>query len=175
MSTNEPDVIEIRISVLRMFGLIIASVLLTAFGAAMALDLFLGEQVGIVYRAIGILGVLFFGVGTIAWLWRLLAGRDPVLTISPEGIRDTRIAPDPIPWSAIRNVSTWEHSGQRILVLDVDPAVERRLHLSTIARLTRSANRKLGADGLCVATHGLKIRHDELFDLIRQRLPLRPT
>lgn len=170
MSTNETDIIEIRISPLRTLALIGASVVLTAFGAAIAFDVFLGEPVGIVYRAIGVVGVLFFGFGTIAWLWRQLGSRGPVLTISPEGIRDTRIAPEVIPWPAIRRIFTWEYSGQRILVLDVDPAVERTLHLSTIARWTRGANRKLGADGLCIATHGLKINHDELFELVRQRL-----
>ena len=170
MSTNGTDVIEIKTSALGTLVLIGASAILAALGAAIALDLLPDSQAGIVHRVIGGAGVLFFGLGTIAWLWRQLGSRGAVLTISPEGIRDRRIAPDTIPWSAIRRIFTWERSGQRILVLDVDPAVERTLHLSRIARWTRGANRKLGANGLCVATHGLEIGYDELFELVRQRL-----
>jgi len=170
MSTNGTDVVEIKTSAPRTLGLVLLSMLLTAFCAAIALDALPGERVDIFNRALGIVGVLFFGGGTAAWLWRLRRSRGTVLTISREGIRDTRIAPETIPWSAVRKVSTWEYSGQRILVLDVDPAVERTLHLSAIARWTRSANRKLGADGLCIATHGLKINYDELFELVRRHV-----
>jgi hypothetical protein len=171
MSTNETDVVEIKTSALRTLGLVFLSMLLTAFSVAIALDVLPGdERIGLVHRALGIVGALFFGLGTAAWLWRHLNRRGVVLTISREGIRDTRIAPETIPWSAVRRIFTWEYSGQRILVLDVDPAVERTLHLSAIARWTRKANRKLGADGLCIATHGLKINYDELFELVRRRV-----
>jgi hypothetical protein len=170
MSTNETDVVEIKTSAPRTLGLIGLSMLLTAFSAAIALDALPGEHIDIVSRAFGIAGVLFFGLGTVAWLWRHLRSDGTVLTISREGIRDTRIAPETIPWSAVRKIFTWEYSGQRILVLDVDPAVERTLHLSAIARWTRGANRKLGADGLCIATHGLKINYDELFELVRRHV-----
>jgi hypothetical protein len=170
MSTNETDVVEIKTSAPRTLGLIGLSMLLTAFSAAIALDALPGEHIGIVNRAFGIAGVLFFGLGTAAWLWRHLRSRGTVLTLSREGIRDARIAPETIPWSAVRRFFTWEYSGQRILVLDVDPAVERTLHLSAIARWTRGANRKFGADGLCIATHGLKINYDELFELVRRHV-----
>jgi hypothetical protein len=170
MSTNETDVVEIKTSAPRTLGLIFLSILLTAFSAAIALDVLPGERIGLVHRALGIVGVLFFGLGTAAWLWRHLGRRGVVLTISREGVRDTRIAPEMIPWSAVRRMFTWEYSGQRILVLDVDPAVERTLHLSAIARWTRKANRKLGADGLCIATHGLRINYDELFELVRRHV-----
>jgi len=170
MSMNEANVVEIKTSAWRTLPLIGASVLMTALGAAIVLDVLPDSQAGIVHRVVGGLGVLLFGLGTIAWLWRQLGSGGAVLTISPEGIRDRRIAPETIPWSAIRRIFTWEYSGQRILVLDVDPAVERTLHLSRIARWTRRANRKLGADGLCVATHGLKIKYDELFELVRRHV-----
>lgn len=170
MSTNGTNIVEIGNSAPRTLGLVGISVLMTALSAAVAFDVFPDQHVDIVYRAVGVIGMLLFGLGTIAWLWRQLGSRGPVLTISPEGIRDRRIAPETIPWSAIRDVFTWEYSGQRILVLDVDPALERTMHLSRMVRWTRGANRKLGADGLCVATHGLKITHDELFELVRQHL-----
>lgn len=87
-----------------------------------------------------------------------------VVTLSPQGIRDIRIAPEVIPWSAIRNVSTWKSQSQRIMVLDVDPETESRLPLSKIARWTREANKKLGADGLCVTAQGINTDYDGLLD-----------
>jgi hypothetical protein len=49
------------------------------------------------------------------------------------------------------------------MVLAVDPEVEGKLHLSRIARWSRGANKRLGADGLCVTAQGLKIDYDELW------------
>lgn len=170
MTASGTNVIQIETSASRTLGLVALAVLMTALSAASALDMFPGEPIGIVNRAIGAVGVIFFGLGTIVWLWRQFNSRGPVLTISAEGIRDLRIAPETIPWRAIRKIYTWEYSGQRILVLDVDPETERTLHLSFIARWTRGANRKLGADGLCIAAHGLKIDYDEMFNLVQQHL-----
>ncbi|MGI9421957.1 MAG: hypothetical protein ACR2PA_02110, partial [Hyphomicrobiaceae bacterium] len=62
----------------------------------------------------------------------------------------------------VRNISTWQSSGQKVMVLDVDPNVECRLNLTRIARWTRGANRSLGADGLCVSAQGLKMTYDDL-------------
>jgi hypothetical protein len=85
-----------------------------------------------------------------------------VITISPEGIRDTRIATALIPWSAVSNISTWEFSNQKAMVLAIPPGVEDQLGLTRMARVTRDANCALGADGLCVTAAGVKIDYDTL-------------
>jgi hypothetical protein len=84
------------------------------------------------------------------------------VTITPEGIRDSRIARDVIPWTAVQRISTWTHSGQNIMVLAVDPAVESRLSLTQIAKITRAANPSFGIDGLCVTAQGLKMSNEDL-------------
>jgi hypothetical protein len=58
-------------------------------------------------------------------------------------------------------------SGQKVMVLAVDPAVEAGLNLSRIARWTRQANRSLGADGLCVTAQGIKTTYATLFSTAR--------
>ena len=83
---------------------------------------------------IGWASILFFGFCTIVALWRLVTQRGPVVTITPQGIRDIRIVEDFIPWAAIRNISTWEFQRQKAMVLAVDPAVERKLPLTVMAR-----------------------------------------
>ncbi len=108
----------------------------------------------------------FFGLGTIILLWRLFAASGPILTIGPHGIRHVRVAAEFIPWAAIESIRTWTYDGQRILVLKVYPGLEEKLSLTKIARFTRSANKALGADGLCIAATDLKISYDHLLECV---------
>lgn len=62
----------------------------------------------------------------------------------------------------MHGVSTWGYKGQQVIVLAVDPDIEAQLGLSRIARMTRTANAALGADGLCVTAQGLKISYEQL-------------
>jgi hypothetical protein len=79
------------------------------------------------------------------------------------GLRDVRVAPQTIPWSAIKSISTWQMQRQMVLVVAVDPAVEQYLTLTRVAQWMRAANRRIGADGLVISAHGLKIGYPTLF------------
>jgi hypothetical protein len=148
----------------KMLGLFAAAILMTALSGAIALRLLPGVAPGSLHEFIGYIGLLFFGLCAGLLIWRSIRQRSPVVTITPEGIRDTRIAAEFIPWRAVRNISTWSYQRQKIMVLAIDPAVERQLTLTSIARWTRSANRGLGADGLCLSAQGLKISYNALFE-----------
>ncbi len=119
-----------------------------------------------VYQLAGAAGAAFFGLCLVFIIWRLLSMRGPVVTITPEGIRDTRIAASVIPWTAIERVSTWEAYKQKMVVVSVPPDIESRLGLTRMARWSRNANRSLGADGLCITSQGLPVGHDQLMKLI---------
>ncbi len=108
------------------------------------------------------IGLIFFGLCSIYIIWRLVTVRGSVVTLAPQGIRDTRIADEFIPWRSIADISTWEESGQRVMVLSVDPKVESNLSLTRMARWTRGPNHALGADGLCVTPAGLTFSYDDL-------------
>ncbi|MEZ5923494.1 MAG: STM3941 family protein [Hyphomicrobiaceae bacterium] len=108
------------------------------------------------------IGVPFFGLCTAIALWRLATADRVVLTLSPDGIRDVRVAQEPIPWAAVTGLSTWSSHGQNVLVVAVDPEAEKRLTLTRMARWARGPNRALGADGLCIVAAGLSVTHDEL-------------
>src|SRR5262245_40416768 len=162
MAIEASRVVEISGSPWKVLGLSVLGVMMTALSAAIALRLFPGMRVDTYHELMGYAGAVFFGFCTAVGVWRLLTTSGPVVTITPEGIRDTRIAREFIPWSAIKRISTWEYRGQRVMVLAVDPEVERRLTLTAIARWSRGANRALGADGLCVTAQGLRIDYDTL-------------
>lgn len=168
-SSNQPvdtsRTLELLHSPLKMFGMLAAGVSMTALSLVFVLPVFpeLGDDA--VAYAIGIVGTLFFGLCTLMILrqWFTL---EAVITISPAGLRDVRVAQEFIPWPAIERLSTWSLQGQSILVVAVAPEVESRLNLTRTARWSRGPNRKLGADGLCVSAHGLKIDFASLTALV---------
>lgn len=116
---------------------------------------------------ISYLTLAFFGPCAVAILIRFITLRGDVLFISPDGIRDRRLAPETIPWTAILGISTFAYQGQRILILHLDPEVEAQLRLPLLSRLTRRANAAIGLNGLCVATVGLDITFDQLLSVTR--------
>lgn len=160
MAIDTTRTIEIKQSPWRMIGIIAAG------GALVATSWFLAIQPQWTVQAIGWFGVLFFGAMLVIAIWRLLTLTGSVITVSPRGVRDTRVASDIVPWSAINGISTWSAYNQPAIVLAVDPAIERTLHLTRLARLTRKANAAVGADGLCIASQGLRMGHDALLETI---------
>ncbi len=157
--------LEIRQSPWEMIKLLVIGVIMTGGSGVLALH----SLIGITFRfpdnyiamAVGWIGLVFFGACLVVIGWRAATTIGPVLSLTPEGILDTRVAADRIPWTAIRGIKTWAYSGQRILVLDVDPEVEAKLQPSMITRLTRRANAGLGADGLSITTQGLSMSYDD--------------
>lgn len=148
--------IKIAGSPLQMAALLALSIAMTGGGVWLT---FLPDPVAVFW---GYIAAGFFGLCAAIIVWRIAALRGPVITITPEGIRDVRVAREFIPWNAVYGISTWAYQHQRVMVLAVDPAVEARLGLRPIARWTRGANRKLGADGLCITAQGVKIGYDQL-------------
>lgn len=108
--------------------------------------------------------IIFFGFCALVAVRQLVTFRGPVVTFSPRGIRDIRVSSDTIPWTAVRSINTWSHKGTRIMVLGLHPGEEEKLVLSAITRMTRSANKALGADGLSIASTGMKMSHDRLME-----------
>lgn len=111
---------------------------------------------------VGYASMAFFGFCLAIAIQRLLTQRGTVITISPDGLRDVRVSPDLIPWAAIQSLSTWQMQGQQVMVVAMKPGEEEKLTLTRIARMSRGANARLGADGLAVTAQGTKIGHDEL-------------
>lgn len=160
MTFDTAKTIEVRGSRVKLALLSALGIAVTA-GCAWAAWAGLASGGSLAQLAIWI-GVPLFGLCTLIGLRRLFTSGRVVLVLSPEGIRDTRVAAQIIPWKAVRGLDTWGMQGQKVLVLDVDPEVEQRLSLTRMARWTRGANAMLGADGLCIAAGGLEIGYDSL-------------
>jgi hypothetical protein len=154
--TDTSRTLKIESSKAKLFGLVGLGLLMTA---ASIIAIF---SPGIFSKLVGGFGTVFLGLCTSLAVSRLVNSRGPVITISPEGICDTRVAAALIPWSAVTRISTWSYGSQKCLVLAIKPSVDARLGLTRVARWTRGVNRALGADGLCITAVGLKIDHDTL-------------
>jgi len=161
MPADTSRTIEIENSPVKLIGLSLGCLLFAVLGAAIAFG-YIHTDPRAHVRWVGWFCLAFFGLCFAVGMWRLFGQRGPVVTIARDGIRDTRVAAEFIPWRAIGGISTWRYRQQNVMVLAVDPAVERTLTLTRAARWSRGANRALGADGLCVAATGLKTNYDTL-------------
>jgi hypothetical protein len=169
---DSPQVIEIEGSPAKLLGLLGLGVLMTALSAAIAIPLLPDFRPNVIQQFVCYFGAIFFGACTVVIAWRLVTASGAVVTITPQGIRDTRVAAEFIPWRAVRKIHTWQFHRQKIMVLAIDPAVERQLTLTKAARWSRGANRALGADGLCITAQGLKIDYQTLFDISQNHIRL---
>ena len=86
----------------------------------------------------------------------------PVITLSPQGIRDTRIAAETIPWPAITNVSTLNYRYSRSVAVSVAAATEARLTFPLPFRYTRVINRAFGYDEIPIGANGVKTDFETL-------------
>jgi hypothetical protein len=105
--------------------------------------------------------------------FRQMRDQREILRIAPDGITDLRIAPQSIPWDAIRNISIRKVKGQGFIVLHVEPEAEVRVSLSGVGRWSRSANAALGLDGLVLTPAGLDGSCDEVMSALRRYAPIR--
>ena len=154
--------IEIEGSPVKYIGIIFGCIAFVVLCSLMAFGLMQGNYPAIFVRIVGWVGIVFFVLCAVVSFWRLVTASGPVVTISRDGFRDTRVAAEFVPWRAIRGISTWKVKREQIMVIAIEPAVERTLTLTRIARWTRRANAALGADGLCISTAGLKTDYDTL-------------
>ncbi|HEX3503015.1 MAG TPA: STM3941 family protein [Xanthobacteraceae bacterium] len=153
--------IEIKGSPTKLLLLITCAVLLIAACVFVALQ----PNVALEAKIASYVGIPFFGLCLVMGLQRLMASSGTVITISPEGIRDTRVASKLIPWGDVTEICSWEHKGQKIVILAIPRNVQDTLDLTRSVRWTRSANRMLiGHDALWITSMGLQIDYKTLID-----------
>jgi hypothetical protein len=159
---------EIQGSPAKLVGLFFLGILMTAASAFVALGGI--TRPGSYIEFLGWAGVVFFGAVLALIVYRLLNPKVVLVTITPEGILDTRVAERIIPWSAVLNVGVWEKHGQKVIVVQVPSETEGSLQMTRIARFSRGPNKSLGADGLCITASGLKISHEKLLEAVLAHL-----
>jgi hypothetical protein len=162
-SADMSRTIEFHAALTRQLSLLIFAVLSFAVAAALAFNRIPNMPSDPAAVSSGYFGMAFFGLCAAVAIWQLLSHRGPIVTVSPQGLRDVRIAPETIPWSAIKGISTWRTQRSMVLLVAIEPAAEERLTLTRTARWTRQSHRRYGADGFCISPQGLKVSYPTLF------------
>ncbi|MBP1873806.1 hypothetical protein J2Z19_003525 [Ensifer adhaerens] len=98
--------------------LLFLSACIAAYGLSFALDA-LGKSESFFAKLLSILGGVTCCAAMLIVLWRTLTLRGHLVTLSPAGIRDLRIAPDFIPWSTIARVEVISAMHTRWLELKI--------------------------------------------------------
>jgi hypothetical protein len=161
MNPELPNDIEIGYSSWRLLPPIGFAVAMTLLSTALALDWVVGGHNSF-RRMVGYASVVFFALVTAKFVWALLKGRAPVLSVSRYGIRDLRIANEFILWQSVADVSACWVGRQSFVVLKLTPAVERRLFCADTAPALLTANRALGIEGVAIDPAGLAMDFDNL-------------
>ncbi len=155
-------VVGVRYSVTAAFWPTMKGAMMAILSALVAFRLVPNAPQSLVVELIGFAAFTFFSCATLFGVWRVLGTPGDVVSITDRGIRDLRIAPEEIPWTAVRSLSTWQFRRTLTLALDVDPEFEKTLHLTRMVRWVRDANAGMGVRGLCITTQGLEMGHNEL-------------
>jgi hypothetical protein len=77
------------------------------------------------------------GIVSAANGFRLVTQRGPALVFSPEGFRDVQVSPDVLPWSSIASIAEVNDSGNRLIVLTLQPGADAGYRIRPLADLGR--------------------------------------
>jgi hypothetical protein len=162
MDDQLPDDIEIGYSALRMLRLIGLGVIMTQLSASIAFNWFAYKNIDSFNVLIAYVGIAFFGLATLKFIWTLITARGPVVFISRYGIRDLRISNELILWGSVEDLTSWEYRRQKFMVLKISAALEKQLFATKAKQAMLLANRALGVDGVVIGASGLTVDFDTL-------------
>jgi hypothetical protein len=163
MNPQLPQGVEIGYSTSRMLRLAGLGVVMTLASASVALNWYASNRIDDFYELVGYAGIVFFGLATLVIVWRLLTAKGPVVFISRQGIRDTRVVNDLIPWGLVEDIVAREYRRQKFVLLKISPVLERQLFATKGKQAMMAASKALGFDGVTITASGLAMDFDTLF------------
>jgi hypothetical protein len=120
-----------------------------------------GEQCDVA-TTVAVLSLM--GLAALHSIVRVLRRRAPIVTLAAEGIIDRRISPQLITWGAVQNVVFAGPIGQKICILQIEPAILAALPLQSHLK----SDRDHGIKGVALKSDGLDVGNWRLKRLIRR-------
>ena len=119
---------------------------------------------------IGWLSVLFFGMGFVMILLRLIFGSNTPVIFSQTGFVDKRLFKGEIPWSEIVRVSVFSYRKTSQIRLQLTTEGIHRLELTWSAKIIRWMNYPFSSDGLHFSSSDLDITFPEFWNIMHRYL-----
>jgi hypothetical protein len=125
----------------------------------------------ILVRFVARVGFWFFGVGLVLGLIYLLRSVKVVITISPDGFRDSRVVRGIIPWDVIIDASICKTQSRTYGVhLMLDPKFVPELHYNRLPGLRGVSDRMLTKNGLVIGALEINTDAETLLAAIKAHL-----
>jgi hypothetical protein len=118
---------------------------------------------GVVARAFGWFGLVFFGLCTLFFV-KLFFDTDLHVRIDGKGIYWKRWSADTVPWAEIADVSVWEMSGQRSIILHLHDAA--KFPSTSMMGKLAGANRALTGGDIAITLSGTDGNFDDAMAVI---------
>jgi len=192
MAIDTSKTMEIRVSRWKVLAVLVGALVLAGGSAAMAIDQMNSANSSTYREFVGIGGVLFFGFGFFAQLVAAYKWRGPVVTLSPEGIRDIRMSHELVPWSAVHDITTLSGTDPkmqeaiasympvrtrasdrqinklRFVILSVDPGIKAQLVASRrLGKWAMTLDKAYGVDGIAINPQQLSVNFDTLLGAVK--------
>jgi hypothetical protein len=164
--TDTLQIVEIKKSVLTIFGLMISGVLFTICGVWL-INGGAADRYGEFSIYLGWVTCSFFGICTLVGMLSGATDNNVPVVISPAGFHDKRISLNEIPWTDISRVSTWTHSRTSLVHLHLTPNGEATLQLTLRGKISRWTNERFGFSGMYVNSLDLQISFNEFMQIIK--------
>ena len=119
----------------------------------------------ILIHGIGIVCIIFFGLATVAAIWRFFSSK-PGLELSSDGINIFAMGPGTfIPWSDVSGFSVYEIHKQKMLVINLHDPNKYIETGGKIRRQIAKANYNLCGSPFAISSNALKINFRSLCEL----------
>ena len=168
MNHNETDVFELKYDSWRIFLLAAGSFVFALIATWLIIT---GQLAPGSFKEVAAWGgVPFFVLCGLVWLRRLF-DRGVVVSVSSDGIMDTRISANMIPWASVRSISIAEIKRQRFAMLDLSPEFERAMNKTRVAAMSKPTNAAMGFSGFAFSATGLDGSLDDFLAAIQRFHP----
>jgi hypothetical protein len=119
--------------------------------------------------AVGIVGIVFFGGGLVAIVWKLLDGK-PGLVVDAEGFHDnsSAISAGWVAWHEVLAITTSYVAGEQLITIHVRDPEKYIRRGNAIQRWFKRMNWKYFGGPIHISTIGLRIDFDRLKALMEQ-------
>lgn len=157
MPIDTSATVQFKRSGWKLFGFVLIGLVSLAIGIWLIRGGAVDGRYGEFSIVLGWISAPLFALCTLIPMGGLLFGEREPVTISPNGLLDTRLSSSEIPWSAIAGLSQWKRKRTSLICLDMTPESLEAIQLNHFARVVSWLNRPFTPSGIYVQSNDLDV------------------